>query len=210
MHTGDLHVQVNLACGACRLRKCKCCLMMLGSRNMCDRSCLYRKPTDNEQEEECPICCHNYVDFNWFQCCNKPICTECYVRLWQAAQDGIPRSAENVHCPFCKCPDGDRQLRVRIHFRNVHILCIQSRRFAQQRLASSSRPCSVSATGLYFVWFRPSCFFSSGTRCSEPCCEVVTSRCGCGLPALGLSNSCAFAVLHPALRTVCISWCPEM
>ncbi|KAI8341411.1 hypothetical protein BC941DRAFT_416789 [Chlamydoabsidia padenii] len=47
---------------------------------------------------ECPICFLFYPPFiNYTRCCNKPICTECFLQLKRSVDS--PSLA--IHCPFC-------------------------------------------------------------------------------------------------------------
>ena len=78
-------------------------------------------PSENEKDEECPICCDHFRDFNWFTCCNNPICSECFVRLWQERLEALDTA---IACPFCKQPEGDAHLRVRF-LRFSHYIYLQ-------------------------------------------------------------------------------------
>lgn len=65
------------------------------------------QPTENEDDEECPICCINFPAFNYYGCCSKPICTECYVHLISSTQE------LEVPCPYCKCAKNSIKVRPR-------------------------------------------------------------------------------------------------
>lgn len=67
---------------------------------------LCSEPTDCTDDEECPICCHSFPQFNFFRCCNKHICTECVIQLWGSTNGDMP-------CPFCKTPGSQTRIHVR-------------------------------------------------------------------------------------------------
>lgn len=65
--------------------------------------------SDADEDEECPICCINFPAFNYYACCGKPICTECYVHLISST------SAMEVPCPYCKSEKNSIKVRARAH-----------------------------------------------------------------------------------------------
>ena len=51
---------------------------------------------DSGDKEECPICMLNFPGgLNRSNCCQKGICSECYVQV-------VPRASKAASCPFCK------------------------------------------------------------------------------------------------------------
>ena len=67
---------------------------------------LCSEPTEYTDDEECPICCHSFPQFNFFRCCSKHICTECVIQLWGSTNGDMP-------CPFCKTPGSQTRIHVR-------------------------------------------------------------------------------------------------
>lgn len=54
-------------------------------------------PGREEGEEECPICFLHYPVLNNSKCCNKRVCTECFLQVQTSTPQGVVPS-----CPFCK------------------------------------------------------------------------------------------------------------
>jgi len=51
----------------------------------------------NISKNECPICFLYFEEVNWTECCNKPICTGCFLRL--------KPPKKSVLCPYCNYED---------------------------------------------------------------------------------------------------------
>jgi hypothetical protein len=63
----------------------------LASRKSCHTSAAV---SSSSSSWECPICFCNYDEVNRTTCCDKEICTECYLQL-------KPQKNTNAACPYC-------------------------------------------------------------------------------------------------------------
>ena len=76
------------------------------TRRSCHRPFTCSRVSEAEEDEECPICCIVFPAFNYYACCGKPICTECYVHLISSTP------SMDVPCPYCKSEKNSIKARI--------------------------------------------------------------------------------------------------
>lgn len=52
--------------------------------------------------EECPICMLFFPSVNFSRCCNKAICTQCFVRVGQSSSASTAGAPPSCCCPYCQ------------------------------------------------------------------------------------------------------------
>ncbi|SAM03203.1 hypothetical protein [Absidia glauca] len=84
--------------------------MLLMRNKIKDRLLLLRSSSTCQQTDqllynhtiECPICLLTYPDcLNYTRCCDKPICTDCFLQLRRSPDSPLVPAA----CPFCVQPN---------------------------------------------------------------------------------------------------------
>lgn len=104
-----------------------------------------RSAPNDEEDEECPICCNNFPAFNYYGCCSKPICTECYVHLISSTRE------LEVPCPYCKCAKNSIKARIYILFTILFCRLRVSSSFSTQLAATNCCELHLSASSVHGV-----------------------------------------------------------
>ncbi|KAJ5074228.1 protein sip5 [Anaeramoeba ignava] len=64
--------------------------------------------------EECPICFYRFPSINRTKCCDKPICTECFLQI-------TPKYPTNENkCPFCQAKEEETQKKEQENVKNLN------------------------------------------------------------------------------------------